>query len=160
MCGTKLSGTGILSERVSLLFRATLVLLVFHFMCGLRGFSSAALAQSRSAPSWCRGLNHPNLSACGPVNAGRQQTAPYLGANGPTLRRQTPKVNGWKLFTPTTGIGACGNSSSNYTGTCVVFVSSSTGNDSTCTSQPPSVISPSPRQACATINKGIRVKTH
>jgi hypothetical protein len=34
-------------------------------------------------------------------------------------------------------------------------VSSSTGNDSTCASQPPSVISPSPRQACATINKGI-----
>jgi hypothetical protein len=34
-------------------------------------------------------------------------------------------------------------------------VSSSTGNDSTCASQPPPVISPSPRQACATINKGI-----
>ena len=71
------------------------------------------------------------------------QTAPYLNANG------------WTVFTPVTGTGSCGNSSSNYTGTCVVFVSSSTGNDSTCAAQLPSVTSPSAGQACATINKGI-----
>ena len=71
------------------------------------------------------------------------QTAPYLNANG------------WTVFTPTTGTGSCGNSSSNYIGTCVVFVSSSTGNDSTCAAQLPSVTTPAAGQACATINKGI-----
>jgi len=48
----------------------TLVLLVFLFMGGRRAFAPPALAQSPSAPSWCRALNHPNLSACGPVRAG------------------------------------------------------------------------------------------
>lgn len=71
------------------------------------------------------------------------QTAPYLNANG------------WTVFTPTTGTGSCGNSSSNYTGTCIVYVSSSTGNDSTCAAQLPSVTSPAAGQACATINQGI-----
>ena len=47
------------------------------------------------------------------------QTAPYLNANG------------WTVFTPVTGTGSCGNSSSNYTGTCVVFVV-----------QPPATIQP------------------
>ena len=71
------------------------------------------------------------------------QTAPYLNANG------------WTVFTPVTGTGSCGNSSSNYTGTCVVFVSSSTGSDSTCAAQLPSVTSPSAGQACKTIAHGI-----
>jgi chitodextrinase len=61
--------------------------------------------------------------------------------------------NGWTVFTPTVGTGSCGNSSSNYTGTCVVFVAAN-GNDSTCAAQLPSVTSPSAGQACATINKG------
>ena len=73
MCGKILSGS--LSKRVSL-FAMNLVLLVFLFMGGSRGFLSPALAQSPSAPSWCRGLNHPNLSVCGSV------TAP---SNGPAL---------------------------------------------------------------------------
>jgi hypothetical protein len=40
--------------------------------------------------------------------------------------------NGWTIFCPTVGTGSCGNSSSNYTGTCIVYVSSSTGNDTGC----------------------------
>ena len=79
----------------------------------------------------------------GVAPAALAQTAPYLNANG------------WTVFTPTTGTGSCGNSSSNYTGTCVVFVSSSTGNDSTCAAQLPSVTIPSAGQACATITKGL-----
>jgi CDP-diacylglycerol pyrophosphatase len=69
----------------SLLFGANLVLLVFLFIGGSRGFLSPALAQSPSAPSWCRGLDHPNLSACGPVRPGGQSTAPSLGSNEPAL---------------------------------------------------------------------------
>ena len=79
----------------------------------------------------------------GVAPAALAQTAPYLNANG------------WTVFTPTTGTGSCGNRSSNYTGTCVVFVSSSTGNDLTCAAQPPSVTSPSTGQACATITHGL-----
>ena len=79
----------------------------------------------------------------GVAPAALAQTAPYLNANG------------WTVFTPTTGTGSCGNSSSNYTGTCVVFVSSSTGNNSTCAAQLPSVTIPSAGQACATITKGL-----
>ena len=70
------------------------------------------------------------------------QTAPYLNANG------------WTVFTPATGAGSCGNSSSNYTGTCVVFVAAA-GNNSTCAAQLPSVTSPSAGQACKTIAHGI-----
>jgi CDP-diacylglycerol pyrophosphatase len=66
--GTILSGG--LSKTISLLFRVNLVLLVFLFLGGPRGFLSPALAQNPSAPSWCRGLNHPNLSACGSVRTG------------------------------------------------------------------------------------------
>jgi CDP-diacylglycerol pyrophosphatase len=66
------------SKTVLLLFGVILGLLVFLFMGGPRGFLSSALAQSPSAPSWCRGLNHPNLSVCGP-------TAPSFGANGPAF---------------------------------------------------------------------------
>jgi CDP-diacylglycerol pyrophosphatase len=72
---TKLSGS--LDETVSLLFGATLVLVIFLCTGGPRGFLPPALGQSPSAPSWCRGLNHPNLSACGSVRAG--------GADGPVL---------------------------------------------------------------------------
>ena len=80
-----------------------------------------------------------------------------LGAAAPALAQTAPylNANGWTVFTPTTGTGSCGNSSSNYTGTCIVYVSSSTGNDSTCAAQLPSVTSPSTGQACATIAKGI-----
>ena len=70
MCGTKLSGARSLSETGSLLFRVLLVVLVFLFMGGLGGFSSPALAQRPSAPSWCRGLNNPNLSVCGSAHTG------------------------------------------------------------------------------------------
>lgn len=65
-----ISFSGSLSETVSLLFAVALVLLVFLIMGGPRGFLSPALAQSPSAPSWCRGLNHPDLSACGQLGAG------------------------------------------------------------------------------------------
>lgn len=83
MCGTTLSGS--LSKTVSLLFAVTLVLIVALAMGAPRGLFSPARAQSRSAPSWCRGLNHPNVSACGPVRAGRQPTAPSRAANGSAL---------------------------------------------------------------------------
>src|ERR1035437_409560 len=45
----------------------------------------------------------------------------FVGADGWTVFRGTP-----------TGTGTCGNSSSNFTGTCVVYVDSKGGNDSTC----------------------------
>ena len=43
------------------------------------------------------------------------QTAPYVDANG------------WTVFTPVSGTGSCSNGS--YTGTCIIYVSSSTGSD-------------------------------
>jgi hypothetical protein len=39
-------------------------------------------------------------------------------------------AEGWTVFTPTLGTGSC--SAGTYTGTCIVYVSSSQGNDSTC----------------------------
>lgn len=57
---------------------------------------------------------------------------------------------GWTVFTPSLGTGTCGDSSGTYTGTCIVYVSSS-GNDGTCTSfTPPATNSPS--NTCATFS--------
>ena len=65
-------------------------------------------------------------------------TAPYLDANG------------WTVFTPVPGTGSC--ASGTYTGTCVVYVSSSSGNDSTCAPVTATSTSFTP---CATLAKGI-----
>ena len=66
-------------------------------------------------------------------------------------------TNGWTVFTPTTGTGSCGNSSSNYTGTCIIYVdnTSGQGNDSTCAASPPPVTTPSAGQQCATLLRAI-----
>ena len=114
----------------------------------------------RGVPSWCKNLRHPNINVCGsthndertikiPTPAKLRDHAAILSASLPYLN-----ANGWTVFTPATGTGSCGNSSSNYTGTCVVFVAAA-GNDSTCAAQLPSVTSPSAGQACATIAHGI-----
>ena len=114
----------------------------------------------RRVPSWCKHLRHPNINVCGSIQyeeqtietrtlAKPQGHAAVLNASLPYLN-----ANGWTVFTPATGTGSCGNSSSNYTGTCVVFVAAA-GNDSTCAAQLPNVTSPSAGRACATIARGI-----
>ena len=116
----------------------------------------------RGVPSWCKNLRHPNINVCGsthndertikiPTPAKLRDHAAILSASLPYLN-----ANGWTVFTPATGTGSCGNSSSNYTGTCVVFVAAA-GNDSTCAAQLPSVTSPSTGQACKTIAHGIHL---
>jgi hypothetical protein len=52
------------------------------------------------------------------------------------------------VFNGSPGTGTCGNSSSNYTGTCVVYVANA-GNDATCSAQPLPVTS-TPAHPCAT----------
>ena len=53
-----------------------------------------------------------------------------LGVSAPALAQTAPTLdaNGWTVFTPVSGTGSCSNGS--YTGTCIIYVSSSTGNDS------------------------------
>ena len=57
-------------------------------------------------------------------------------------------ADGWTQFNGSSGVGNCGDASSNYTGTCVVYVANS-GNDRTCTAQPLPV-TPNPAHPCAT----------
>jgi hypothetical protein len=57
-------------------------------------------------------------------------------------------ADGWTVFNGSPGTGTCGNSSSNYTGTCVVYVTNA-GNDATCSAQPLPVTS-TPAHPCAT----------
>ena len=73
-------------------------------------------------------------------------TTPYIASNG------------WTVFSPSPGTGSC--SADTYTGTCVVYVSASAGNDSTCAAVAPPVnesgVTPCatllrPRRSCATI---------
>ena len=83
-----------------------------------------------------------------------------LGVGAPALAQTAPylNANGWTVFTPTTGTGSCGNSSSNYTGTCIIYVdnTSGQGNDSTCAAQaPPLTTTPTAQQQCATLSKAI-----
>lgn len=59
--------------------------------------------------------------------------------------------DGWTIFRGSSGTGTCGNASSNYTGTCVVYVANS-GNDATCSAQPLPVTS-NPAHPCATSAK-------
>ena len=81
-----------------------------------------------------------------------------LGVGNPAMAQTAPSLdaNGWTVFTPTTGTGACGNSSSNYTGTCIVYVSNSTGSDTGCAAQAPPVTA-TPTAPCKTINAGINL---
>ena len=53
-----------------------------------------------------------------------------LGVTAPALAQTAPYLdaNGWTAFTPVPGTGSCSNGS--YTGTCIIYVSSSTGSDS------------------------------
>ena len=53
-----------------------------------------------------------------------------LGVTAPALAQTAPYLdaNGWTVFTPVPGTGSCSNGS--YTGTCIIYVSSSTGSDS------------------------------
>lgn len=44
--------------------------------------------------------------------------------------------NGWSVLTPSSGSGTCVDSSGTYTGTCIVYVDGSAGNDGTCASSP------------------------
>lgn len=55
--------------------------------------------------------------------------------------------------TPAGQTGSCGSSSSNYSGTCIVYVSS-TGNDSGCTAQVPPITA-TPTAPCKTISVGV-----
>ena len=54
----------------------------------------------------------------------------WLGVTAPALAQTAPYLdaNGWAVFTPVPGTGSCSNGS--YTGTCIIYVSSSTGSDS------------------------------
>lgn len=61
-------------------------------------------------------------------------------------------ANGWSIISATTGTGSCGNSSSNYTGTCKIYVTSS-GNDATCAAQLPGTAEGT--GACTTVAKAI-----
>ena len=72
-------------------------------------------------------------------------TAPYLDANG------------WTVFTPVPGTGSC--ASGTYTGTCVVYVSSSSGNDATCAAVTPQAdpYNPTGVTPCKTIQQGINL---
>ncbi len=115
----------------------------------------------RRVPSWCKHLRHPNINVCGSIPYEERTiktTTPARpqGHAAPASAQTDPYLdaNGWTVFTPVTGTGSCGNSSSNYTGTCVIFVAAA-GNDSTCAAQLPSVTSPSAGQACKTIAHGI-----
>lgn len=78
MHGMYLSGS---SKAALLFFGVMFALCVFPNPRGSRGLLSPAMAQSPSAPSWCRGLNHPDPSACGSTHAEEQSTAPSLGPN-------------------------------------------------------------------------------
>jgi hypothetical protein len=49
-------------------------------------------------------------------------------------------TTGYTVFTATTGTGTCSNATATFTGTCVVLVSSSLGNDTTCAAQIPTTI--------------------
>jgi len=63
-------------------------------------------------------------------------------------------VSGWTTFTAAIGSGSC--SAGTYTGTCIVQVSSSTGNDSTCVPvSPPVTQTPTLANVCATLAKGL-----
>lgn len=74
--------------------------------------------------------------------------SPAFFSSGPLANHYQDSA-GWTVFTPSMGTGSCGNSSSNYTGTCIVYVSAD-GNDSTCTSFVPPVTD-RPANSCATL---------
>jgi hypothetical protein len=57
-------------------------------------------------------------------------------------------TDGWTVFKGSRGVGTCSNASSNYSGTCVVYVANS-GDDRTCAAQPLPV-TPNPAHPCAT----------
>jgi hypothetical protein len=84
--------------------------------------------------------------------------APLAGAATPSSALATTSsstsntwsvgADGWTVFRGSSGTGSCGSSSSNYTGTCVVYVANA-GNDGTCVAQPLPVTS-TPAHPCAT----------
>lgn len=82
------------------------------------------------------------------VSTAHGQTALFSGAPfAPVL-----DAAGWTIFTPTTGTGACLNSSSNYTGTCIVYVDSVNGSNATCKAlAPPVVDNPANADRCQTV---------
>jgi len=60
--------------------------------------------------------------------------------------------NGFTTFAATTGTGSC--SGGTYTGSCIAYVDTSTGNDATCAVQPPPITqTPAAGVACLTITK-------
>ena len=77
-------------------------------------------------------------------------SAPAAATSVPSIPNATWTVgaDGWTVFKGSPGTGTCGNSSSNYTGTCVVYVANA-GNDATCSAQPLPVTS-TPTHPCAT----------
>jgi len=80
-------------------------------------------------------------------------SAPAAAASVAAVPNATWSVNaaGWTVFNGSPGTGTCGNSSSNYTGTCVVYVANA-GNDATCAAQPLPVTA-TPTHPCATATK-------
>ena len=80
--------------------------------------------------------------------AGAAISSSALLTMGSTLNTWSVGADGWTVFRGSPGTGTCGNSSSNYTGTCVVYVANA-GNDVTCAAQPLPVTS-TPAHPCAT----------
>ena len=73
-----------------------------------------------------------------------------LGTSTPTVTAPYLDANGWTVFTPSPGTGSCATGT--YTGTCVVYVSSSQGNDATCAPVTAASTSFTP---CKTLDQGV-----
>jgi len=75
--------------------------------------------------------------------------------SSPTPPCWTSNNNSFTTKCVTIGTGSCGNSSSNYTGTCIVYVEN--GSTGSCTAQTPPVLQTPPANSfqCGTISAGI-----
>lgn len=98
------------------------------------------------------GLVQPSMAASSPRSALNGSNSTSTSTTTSTCSSSTNTwcvaSNGWTVFNGTPGTGTCGDATSTYTGTCVVYVANA-GNDSTCKAQPLPVTS-TPAYPCAT----------
>jgi hypothetical protein len=92
-----------------------------------------------------------HVSAGAPLPLGASPVATVTSASNAGSNTWSVGADGWTVFNGSPGTGTCGNSSSNYTGTCVVYVANA-GNDANCAAQPLPLTS-TPAHPCATPGK-------
>lgn len=109
--------------------------LLLAAMVGVLGYAEASIAASPRSQL--------NKTATGSVTA----TSTCSGSTNTWC----VGADGWTVFNGTPGTGTCGDASSTYSGTCVVYVANS-GNDATCKAQALPVTS-TPAYPCATPTK-------